>query len=353
MRRSVDRFCRNCGYEFSRDDAGAECIMCARFEQVRIESAGLRPSEIPSSHASADEPLGATDQPQSVGRPATRSEWGVVFAAYRARAASANGRSGSPTASVIPTSAQSPAAEATPEAPTARVAVQSPARAEKPRSRRRKRPDTQAPAPALAESPARPDKPRSRRGKRPATQAPTVAFVESTTPAEKPRSRRRKRPDTQAPTAPLTESPVASELEPVPRDLQAPGPRPSGWPGPVLIRLRTPPQPANATTIAPTTALADESQAPPQTSIPWHESGPTSPPPPNDAPSWSAAAYETSAAAAGSTVLARPEAGRVLRRRTVRRYPVSAVRWAVSQPALWVVVTSALIGALVALFMTR
>lgn len=352
MRRSVDRFCRNCGYEFSRDDTGDECVMCARFEQVRIQSAGLRASEIPSPHTSAEEPLGATDQLQSVRRPATQSEWGVVFADYRARAASANTRSGSPTASMIRTPAQSPPAGATTEVAAGRVAVQSPA-GKTPRSRRRKRPETQAPEAELAESPAPPDKPPSRRTKPAATQALAAGLAEAPAPAKKPRSRRRKRADLQAPTAEVAAAPAGPELESVPPHPQAPAPRPSGWPGPVLIRLRTEPEPASVTPNAPPTALADAAQAQSQTSIIWDESGPTSLPPPDDAPSWSAAGHEASAAAAAGMVVASPEAGRVSRGGAIRRYPASAIRWAASQTAFWVVVASALMGALVALFMTR
>ena len=84
VRRSVDRYCGACGYEFPRDDTADSCLMCARYEQLRMESAALRPSAIPSRQTATEEALTIKDQLRSRERAATQSQYGVVFAAYRA-----------------------------------------------------------------------------------------------------------------------------------------------------------------------------------------------------------------------------------------------------------------------------
>ena len=321
MRRSVDRFCRSCGYEFPRDDTGDDCRMCVRFEQLRTEAATLRRRDKPRK-ASAEDPLEVTNLFHSVGRPATPSEYGVVFAAYRARAASAaKSRRGSPAEDVNP-------------APTPADAT------------------TEASTEAVAESAALADKPRSRRRKRPAREEPVVAKAESSALTDKPRSRRRKR-SVKEPAAAGGQSPAILEEQSAARH-HPPTPRhqPSGWQGPILIRLRTPVQPVNGTVAPPSTALAGESQVPQATPPPGHESRPTPPPTRESAPGWFPAANQTSAAAAERTVLASPDADRV-GPRTVRHDAHVGTRWAVSQTALWVVVFSAVIGALVPLLLTR
>jgi hypothetical protein len=144
MRRSVDRFCRNCGYEFPRGDTG-ECRMCARFEQLRAELSIPLPRELASRHARPEEPLNISDPVPSVERPATTSGGRVVFAAQRGKTASADGRSGAPTATVIRTPALRQPADATTKAPLTALAGESPAPAERSPGRRRNRRPTPPP----------------------------------------------------------------------------------------------------------------------------------------------------------------------------------------------------------------
>jgi len=104
---TAPRFCGDCGYEFARDRTGA-CPMCARFEQMRIEFAAPRPSEIAGRPTSPEPPLETTDPLTAVDRRPTPSEYRAVLAAQRARRASAEGRSGHP-ATVISPSLRQPA----------------------------------------------------------------------------------------------------------------------------------------------------------------------------------------------------------------------------------------------------
>lgn len=144
MRRSVDRFCRNCGYEFPPGDTG-ECRMCARFEQLRAEFSIPRPRELDGRHVRLVEPVNITDPVPSVELPATPSRGRVVFASQRGKTASADGRSGAPTATVIRTPALLQPADATTGAPLTALAGESPAPAERSPGRRKNRRPTPPP----------------------------------------------------------------------------------------------------------------------------------------------------------------------------------------------------------------
>jgi len=98
------RFCRHCGYEFARGSTD-ECPMCARFEQSRTEFTVPRPSELAGRQTRSEERLDINHPVASADRLATALEHPVVFAAQRARTASADGRSGGPTATAIRTPA--------------------------------------------------------------------------------------------------------------------------------------------------------------------------------------------------------------------------------------------------------
>jgi hypothetical protein len=106
MRRSVDRFCGACGYEFPRDDVGDSCRMCARYERLRMEAAALRPGAYRRRESPTAEPPENDHPLQAVGPPITQSEYGVVFRAYRARAAAAKRRIGSTASIAKPTPTQ-------------------------------------------------------------------------------------------------------------------------------------------------------------------------------------------------------------------------------------------------------
>ena len=145
-KKAAARFCRACGYEFARDDSD-ECRMCARFEQLRIESAVPRPSELGSRQTLPEEPLDIGDPVPSVERPTTPSEYRAVLAARRARTPSADGQSRGPAATVIGTPALPRPANSPMEAPTAALAGESaPPRKKKPTARRKSRP-TPTPTP--------------------------------------------------------------------------------------------------------------------------------------------------------------------------------------------------------------
>ncbi len=98
------RFCRHCGYEFARGSTD-ECPMCARFEQSRTEFTVPRPSELAGRQTRSEERPDINNPVASADRLATALEHPVVFAAQRARTASADGRSGGPTATAIRTPA--------------------------------------------------------------------------------------------------------------------------------------------------------------------------------------------------------------------------------------------------------
>jgi hypothetical protein len=111
------------------------------------------------------------------------------------------------------------------------------------------------------------------------------------------------------------------------------------------------PQPAAR---APTEAVTGESQAPP----PKPDAPPDGPtamllPSRERARKWSTAATESSATGEDKTPRKAPGAGRISRGRTVLQRAASAARWTVSQTAIWVVIMSVLIGALVPLLITR
>jgi hypothetical protein len=296
MRRSVDRFCRDCGYEFSRDSTG-ECPMCARLEQLRTEFSVPRPSELVGRQTRPEQPFEVNDRVPSVEGPATAAEYGVVFAAYRARAALGNGQSGRPATTLVRTPAQP-------------------------------QPATEVPGEALAESQAPPQKPPSRGKNRRATRAPTAAVTGES-------------------QAPAREKSIGQPARPVP----TPGPI---WPTPILIRLRAPAQPADATIDTPTAALSVESLAPTPKSGALRD-GPTPmlPPTRESAWKWSPAATENSATGEDKTPRMAPNADRISRGRTVLHRAASTGRWAVSQTPFWVVIMSVLIGALVPLLLTQ
>jgi hypothetical protein len=186
MRRSVDRFCRDCGYEFPRDDTDGECRMCPRFEQLRIDPAVPRPSELASRQARSGETIDSGPVP-SEDWPPTPAEYRAVLAARRASTPSANRQGRGPAATVIGTPA--------------------------------------LPRPANS-----------------AIEGHTAASAGGPPPPPKKKSAARRKNRTPTPTPP----PV--------------------WPGPILIRLRAPQQPAIVTMEAPTAALAGQSPVPAETS---------------------------------------------------------------------------------------
>ncbi len=71
-KRTVRRFCGDCGYELALDSDG-KCPMCARFAQLRLDSIAPQPSE-----------------PDSLAReqPPTVAEYRAIMAAQRAKSAS-------------------------------------------------------------------------------------------------------------------------------------------------------------------------------------------------------------------------------------------------------------------------
>ena len=200
-------FCGDCGYEFTRDETG-ECRMCARFEQLRVESAVLRPSELASRQTPSAEPIDISDPVPSIEWPPTPSEYRAILAERRARTPSADGQSREPAATVIGTLALGRPANSGMETPTAGSAGESPASPKKKSTARRKSP---SPAP----------------------------------PKKKSTARRKSRP--------------------------AAAPSPDG-PTPMLNRPRAPQQPANVTRQAPTATQAVEPPARAEKSSPPRES---------------------------------------------------------------------------------
>lgn len=124
------RYCLHCGYEFARDRK--ECPMCARFEQLRIELALARESQIAGAHPGPRGPLAVNDSAASDDRPATALEYSAILAARRSRRASADSRDGG-TTKVILTQALRQPANRRMEAPGAALAGDSAAAPEKTR----------------------------------------------------------------------------------------------------------------------------------------------------------------------------------------------------------------------------
>ena len=312
MRRSVDRFCRNCGYEFQPDDTG-QCRMCARFEQSRIGFAVPRPSELASRQTPLQEPLDG-DDPPSVDWPPTPAEYRAILAERRARTPSADGQSRGPVLGAL---ALPPPAKSAKEAPTAELAGEAPAPPKK-KSTARRRPPTPS-APTAGASPAPPKKRATARRK---NSKPTAELAGEAPAPPKKRAATGRNNSTPTPTP----TPV--------------------WPTPILIRLRAPQQPAIVTMEAPTAVLAGESLVPPETSTARRESRPTPPPTQESARSSSAAAEEHAA-------LALLDAERVLGARALPHRAASYGR-VVSQIATGVVIAaiSAMIGVAVALLLS-
>lgn len=77
--------------------------MCARFEQSRTQFTVPQPSELAGQQTRSEERLANSHPVASTDRLATALEHPVVFAAQRARTASADARSGGPTATAIRT----------------------------------------------------------------------------------------------------------------------------------------------------------------------------------------------------------------------------------------------------------
>ena len=297
MRRSVDRFCRNCGYEFARDDTG-ECRMCARFEQSRIGFAVPRPSELGTGPTRVQESLDV-DDPPSVNWPPTPAEYPAILAERHARTPSADRHSEAPTGIVLGALALPRPAESAMEAPTEPTAGEAPAPPKKKSTARRK--NSRLTAPMAREAPAPPKKKSAaRRNSGPTPTAPTAG---------------------EAPAPPKKKSAARRNSGPTPTP-------PPFWPTPVLIRLRATQQPALVTMEAPPAVLAGESPVPPETSTARRESRLTPPPAPESA---------------GSSL-----AGPALRRDAALYGRV------VLQIATWVVLvaTSAMIGVLVVLLMS-
>ena len=314
MRRSVDRFCRNCGYEFQPDDTG-ECRMCARFEQSRIGFAVSRPSELASRQTPLQEPLDG-DDPPSVDWPPTPAEYRAILAERRATTPSADGLSHGPAGTVIGALALPRPAKSAIEAPTAPTTGESPAPPKKKATARRK--NSKLTAPMARESPAPPKKKSTARRRRPTPTAPTTG--ESPAPPKKKATARRNSRPTPTP--------------------------PPFWPTPVLIRLRVPKRPVLVAMEAPTAALAGESPVPPETSTARRESRSTPPPTRESARSSSAAAEDNAA-------LPLPDADRVLGARALPHHDASYGR-DLSQIAFGLVIAtmSAMIGAAVALLLS-
>ena len=314
MRRSVDRFCRNCGYEFARDDTG-ECRMCARFEQSRIGFAVPRPSELANRQTPLEEPL-EVDDPPSVDWPPTPAEYRAILANRRAGTPSADGQSHGPAGTVIGALALPRPAKSAIEAPTAPIAGEAPAPPKEKSTARRK--NSTPTVPILGESPVPPKKKATGRRKSSTSTAPTTGESPAP-PKKKAAARRNSRP-----------TPTPSPL----------------WPTPILIRLRAPQRPALVTMDAPTAALAGESPVPPETSTAQGESRPTPPPTRESARSSSAAAEEHAA-------LPLPDADRVLGAQALPNHDAS-YRRVVSQIAIGLVIAaiSAVIGVSVALLLS-
>jgi hypothetical protein len=325
------RFCSDCGYELAQDSSG-ECPMCARFEQMRIEFSVPRPSELGARHTRPEGRVDVNHPVASADGRLAASEYRAILAANRARAASADGGSGGPAATVFRTPGLGQPAKARMEAPSTVLAAESSAPPE---------------AVLAAESPAPAKKPGVRRKNRRPTDAPTAPLAgESPAPAKKPGVRRKNHRPTDAPTAPLAgELPAPPEKSTARRNRPTPTLAPSGGPTPILIRLRAPQQPANATMEAPTTAWAGESPAPPEKSTSWRSRPTPTPPPTRES------ARSLSAAAEHST-LPPPDADRVIGARAARHHSASPRGRVMLQIAIGVVIggTSALISASVALF---
>jgi len=302
------RFCGDCGYKFTRDSSG-DCPMCARFEQLRTELAVPRRSERAGRHRRPEEPPDVNHPVAPIDRRATASEYGVVFAAHRARAASAGGRKG---ATAIRTPALPQPANAIVEVPKGTLARDSPAPPKKKSTARRNRPTPTPPRP-------------------PPTGGEPTATVIRTPALPQP--------------ANATEATRAGEL-PGPSNKKStarrnrPTPPPGGGPTPILIRLRAP-QPTNATMEALIATLADESPAPLEASL-GRGNRPTRSPIRERAPHVSAATTE-------GTALPAPDAHRVMYARASRHHAASSREGYPWQTALWVAVAGALIGASVPL----
>ena len=296
MRRSVDRFCRDCGYEFPRGDTG-ECRMCPRLEQLRTESVVTRPRELVGRQTHPKRPLEVSG-PVPVEGPATAAEYRVVFAAYRSRAALGADRSVGPATTLVGTPAQP----------------------------------------------------------QPATELPLEALLaEPQVPPHKPPSRRKKGRATRAHTAAVTGGSQAPASEKSSGQPNRPAPTPAPiWPTPILIRLRAPAPPADTTIEAAATALSVEPLAPSSKSgAPRERPTPMLRPARARARTWSPAATEHSATGEDKAPRTAPDADRISHGQTVLRRAASTGRWTVSQTAFWVVIMSVLIGALVPLLMTR
>jgi hypothetical protein len=153
-KKAATRFCGDCGYEFARDDTG-ECRMCARFEQLREESAVLRPNEHANRRASFGQAI-ETGPPPFVEWPPTPAEYRAILVGRRTP--SAEGLSRGPAATVIGTPAlANPALQA----PTAAHLDGSPKK--KSAARRDSRP---MPTAALASDSPAPPKSKARRKSR-------------------------------------------------------------------------------------------------------------------------------------------------------------------------------------------
>ena len=283
-KKAAARFCGDCGYEFARDDHG-ECRMCARFEQLRDESALRRPKEPAHRPAHSGEAIDSGPVP-SADWPPTPAEYRAILAARRRSTASPEGQSRGPAATVIGTPALPQPANSGAEETATPIAKDSP----------------------------RPPKKRStaRRNSRP----PTVALPdESATP---PKSKVRRKSPASAPTLP------------------------SNAPTPILIRLRAAPQPAGTRIEARTAQLAGESPPPAEKFQAGRKSRSTLPPSRDGAPSFPAAVKETAAPAA-------PLAHRVPRAQATGQHASTSDRGYPWKTAMWVAVGGGLFAASVAL----
>ena len=196
-------FCRDCGYQFARDDT--ECRMCARFEQLRMETAVLR-------------------------GPAAPSEYRAILAQRRARTPSADGQSLRPAASVLRALTSPVPATSAMEAPMAGLGGEARAPKEESATVRKARPAPTAP----------PDGPtpmliRLRTPQAPAivtADAPTATLAgESSARPEKSLGRRESRsmsPPNRDDVPSLSAGVKETEAPEVPRAYRAARPRPVG-----------------------------------------------------------------------------------------------------------------------------
>ena len=119
-KKAAAQYCGDCGYEIARDDTG-ECRICARLEQLREESAVLRPNELAYGLTRPRKTNDSGPGPSMGWRP-TPAEYRAILAARRLSKPSAQDPNGRPAASVIGTPAFARPAISALEPPAAALA---------------------------------------------------------------------------------------------------------------------------------------------------------------------------------------------------------------------------------------